>query len=195
MFEQDKLVDLVAKTYRLTNKFKFEQAALMINEMISYLKTESAAVKEWGDSEDWSDKPQPVLWLDKNARGSAVLSQIEVLKTELQCDCKPVSCKCDPTESVNPNPKLKCKFCSAPLINSGAKWIPLKNYAICSFCNEVLFDVFYSEQRASEKINEVLENVTWWTMGERPQFSKALELLNDAKEWCKEASSFSNAAR
>lgn len=193
MFEQDKFEDLVGKTYKLTSKFKFALAAVKVSEIISYLKAESAAVKEWGDSEDWSDKPEPVLWLDRNAKGSAVLKQIEALKNELQCDCKPVACNCDPTENVKANPNLKCKFCSAPLINSGAKWISSKNYAICCFCKEVLFDVFYPEQRASEKINDVLESATWWTMGESPQYTKAIELLSQAKNWCLEAASFSNA--
>ncbi len=195
MFEQENFEELVGKTYKLTQKFKFEEARGQVTSMIDYLKAESANVQELGDIEDWSNRPDPVLWLNKDAKGSEVRSQIEALKTELKCDCKPVSCKCDPTESAKPNPKLKCKFCAEPLINSGNKWLPSKNYAICHLCKEVLFDVFYTEQRAAEKINEVLESATWWTRGDRPQFTKALELLTDAKNWCGESSTLPNAAK
>lgn len=195
MFDQIFFEDSIAKAQKLTKKFKFEQAAKLVNEMTNYLKKESAGTKEWGDIEDWSNRPDPVLWLNIDAKGSDVRSKIEKLKVELQCDCKPVSCKCDPTEEVQPNAKLKCKLCADPLINSGARWLPSMNFAICHQCKEILFDVFYMEQRASKKINQILEDAAWWTRGDRPQFTKALQLLTNAGEWCSDAATFSLAAK
>lgn len=193
MFDYANLVTQSKKVYRATRKFKFREAAKLLDDMYDEIEQADAITTRLGDLEEYSNVPLPVLWMNNSRKPPKVLEKLKALAAELSCACKPTACKCIPTTDANSNPRLRCRLCEDVLTGNDIAWVDSKNYTICGCCNDILFDILYPEIRAKDKIDEVVEAVLWWSYGDRPQLPKALQLLSDARNWCQIAADFPNA--
>ncbi|CAN5127623.1 hypothetical protein BH10CYA1_BH10CYA1_64620 [soil metagenome] len=193
MFDRARFGSLVNKVSKATKKFKFVEAEKHLSQITADLEEADAKTKRLGDIEDWADVPAPVLWINNSRKSPEVLEKIKSLAVKLTCTCKPTACKCIPTSDANRNPKLRCRLCEDALTGNDVAWVDSQNYGICGLCNDILYDVLYPERFAADKIDKVVDSALWWTAGERPQFLKALNLIEEARKWCRIAANFPNA--